>query len=238
MHDIELITSIVCPFAQRTRIVLAEKDIEYKSTEIEFIGDQFDKPDWFMAMTPYATVPVLKMNGDVIYDSDVVNQYIDDVAPQPPLMPIDAGGRAMARLWINYSNTKFIRAYYGVIMSRDDDRIDHFSKEFHKVLQFMEREGIGKLGGDGPYWMGKNFTLADISLYPFFERFGMLRHYRRFEIPDDCTRILNWLDAVRARPSVAETILSDEFHIDVYTHYAKGTQKGITAEEMGKVLAS
>lgn len=237
MHDIELVTSIICPFAQRTRIALAEKGVDYKSTEIEFLGDRFDKPDWFLELTPYATVPVLKMNGDVIYDSDVVNQYIEDVLPEPSLMPGDANGRAMARLWINYSNTKFIRGFYGVIMSQDEARIDQFRKEFHKVLRFMESEGLLKLGTDGPYWMGKNFSLVDITFHPFIERFGMLDHYRGFKIPDDCTRLLKWIDAVRERPSVANTILSDEFHIDIYTHYARGTQKGVTAQEMSKVLA-
>lgn len=237
MHQIELITSIVCPFAQRTRITLAEKSAVYRTKEIDFVDGRFDKPDWFLALTPYATVPVLKMNEDVIYDSDVVNQYIEDVLPEPPLMPGNAAARAMARLWINYSNSKFIRAYYGVIMSQDDARIDKFRKEFHDVLRFMEREGIEKLGINGPYWMGKNFSLVDITFYPFFERFGMLDHYRGFKIPDDCRRLLAWLDAVRDRPSVADTILPDQFHIEAYTHWANGTQGGVTAREMSKVLA-
>lgn len=238
MPDLELITSIICPFAQRSRIALAEKGLSFKSTEIKFLGDRFEKPDWFRALTPYRTVPVLKYGEDVIYDSDVVNQYIEDVFPEPPLMPSSPAGRAAARLWLTHSNSKFLRGYYGVIMSQTEERVDRYREQFHETLRFMEREGIGKLGADGPFWMGAQMTLVDISYFPFFERFGMLDHYRGFHLPDDCSRLQKWYDAMRARPSVASTIESDDFHIDVYTHYAKGTQVGVTAREMSEVLAS
>ena len=65
----------------------------------------------------------------------------------------------------------------------------------------------------------------------------MLEHYRGFRLPDDCARLAAWLEAMRERPSVAETREPDDFHIGVYAHYAAGTQKGVTAREMEKMLA-
>ncbi len=237
MSKLELVSSIVCPFAQRTRIALSEKGLAYDTLEIEFVGDRFDKPQWFLDLTPTASVPVLKHDGNVIYESDIINEYLDECFPEPPIMPRDPAERARARQWLAYSNAKFLQGYYGVIMSQEAARQEYYRNEFAERLRYMEREGLAKLSGPGPYWLGGAISLVDISLYPFFERFPMLAHYRNFHLPADCERLAEWLAAMRQRRSVIETRESDEFHIGVYTHYAAGTQKGVTAREMEKMLA-
>jgi glutathione S-transferase len=237
MSKLELVTSDICPFAQRTRIALIEKGLEYDSLEIEFLGDSFDKPDWFLELTPTAQMPVLKYAGDVIYESDIVNEYIDEVFPEPALMPKDPARRAFARNWIAYSNSKFLQGFYGVIMSLETERQEFYKAEFADRLRYMEREGLEKLSDGGPYWLGEQMTLADLSFYPFIERFGVLEHYRGFSMPDDCVRLKAWLAAMRDRPSVAATLESDEYHIDVYKNYAVGKQIGNTAKEWQKVIA-
>jgi len=237
MSKMELVTSIVCPFAQRTRIALHEKGLEYEPLEIEFVGDSFNKPDWFLKLTPTAMMPVLKHAGNVVYDSDVVNEYIEEVFPEPALMPSDPARRALVRNWIAYSNGKFLQGFYGVIMSLETERQEFYKAEFADRLRYMEREGLAKLSSDGPYWLGEQLSLADLSFYPFFERFCVLQHYRGFAIPDDCARLKAWLEAMRQRPGVSATRESDEFHIDVYKNYAVGKQIGLTAKEWQKVIA-
>ena len=97
MSNLQLATSNVCPFAQRTRMALHEKGIEYEPLEIEFVGDSFNKPDWFLALTPTGLMPVLKHAGEVVYDSDIVNEYIEEVFPGSPLLPTDPAKRASVR---------------------------------------------------------------------------------------------------------------------------------------------
>ena len=65
MADVEIISSATCPFAQRTRMALIEKGIDFELTAI----DLNDKPDWFLAISPYGKVPVLRHNGAVIFES-------------------------------------------------------------------------------------------------------------------------------------------------------------------------
>ena len=237
MSKLELVTSIVCPFAQRSRIALHEKGIDYEPLEIEFVGDSFNKPDWFLALTPTAQMPVLKYAGDVVYESDTVNEYLEEVFPEPPLMPSEPARRAQVRNWIAYSNSKFLQGFYGVIMSLETERQEFYKAEFAERLRYMECEGLEKLSERGPYWLGEQLTLADLSFYPFFERFCVLQHYRGFSLPDDCPRLKSWLAAMGERPSVIETRESDEFHIDVYKNYAVGKQIGNTAKEWQKVIA-
>lgn len=237
MSNMQLATSNVCPFAQRTRMALHEKGIEYEPLEIEFVGDSFDKPDWFLALTPTGMMPVLKHAGEVVYDSDIVNEYIEEVFPDTPLLPSDPAKRASVRNWVTYCNGKFLQAFYGVVMSLEVERQEYYKAEFAERLRYMEREGLAKLSDNGPYWMGEQITLVDLSFYPFFERFCVLKHYRDFDIPDDCKRLKAWLEAMRQRPCVIETRESDDFHIDVYKNYVVGKQIGLTAKEWKKVIA-
>ncbi len=237
MSKIELVSSMVCPFAQRTRITILEKNIPFETLEIEYKGDRFDKPQWFLDLVPTASVPVLKHAGNVIYESDIVNEYLDETFSEPPLMPRDSARRAWVRIWLSYSNGKFLHAFYGVMMSQETERQEHYKAELAERLRYFEREGLAQQSGDGPYLLGGDVSLADISFYPFIERFPMLEHYRGFKIPQECVRLEAWLEAMQRRPSVIATRESDDFHIGIYAHYAAGTQKGVTAQEMQKTLA-
>ena len=236
MADIELISSIVCPFAQRTRIALLEKGLDHDTVELEFVGDSFDKPQWFLDLTPKERVPVLKHNGNVIYESEIVNEYLEDTFLERPLLPADPGRRATCRIWTSYSNNDFLAGFYPVIMSLEVEKQEHYKRKFAELLLYMEQV-ISKLSGDGSYWLGDDVTLLDISLYPFFERFPMLEHYRGFRMPDECVKLWAWLEAMQTRPSVRQTREPDDFHIYVYTNYAAGKQRGLSAKEFAKTMS-
>jgi len=84
---VELISSSTCPFAQRSRMVLLTKGVSFAFTEISLD----DKPDWFLNISPYAKVPVLRHRESVLYESSVINEYLEEVFPDPPLLPQDPG---------------------------------------------------------------------------------------------------------------------------------------------------
>ncbi|RWK66795.1 glutathione S-transferase family protein [Mesorhizobium sp.] len=227
MADVHFIAAEVCPFAQRTHLTLLEKGIEFDHSEVNLR----DKPAWFEAISPYSKVPVLKRGNDVIYESAIINEYLEELYPEPPLLPADPGQRAMARIWIDYSNTKFTVRFYRVLLEKDPDRRRALTGEVVTQLEFMEDAGLAKLGAD-PYWLGKELSLVDIDYYPHFERFAVLTHYRGIEIPARCTRLKRWLAAMRERDSVKATMHSDEYHIASYAAYADGSASGTTARDM------
>jgi len=94
MSGIELYSAEVCPFAQRSRMVLLEKRLDFTIAEI----DLANKPDWFAQVLPYGKAPVL-VHGDArIYESAIINEYLVAPFPEPALLPVAPALRAAARL--------------------------------------------------------------------------------------------------------------------------------------------
>jgi glutathione S-transferase len=227
MADLQILSAEVCPFAQRSLILLGEKGLDYDLQEI----DLSNKPDWFDAVSPYSKVPVL-VHGDVtLYESSIVNEYIDEVFPEPPMMPVSAAERAEARIWIDYDNIKFVPLFYKVLLAKNMDQRQVLATALVDALLFIEQNAMSKRRG-GRYWMGDSFSLVDMAVYPHFERLAVLEHYRGISIPDSCGGLREWMAAVRERSSVQETAHGTDFHIEAYSKYADGTADGSTAKDM------
>jgi len=101
-------------FAQRTRVVLLEKGIEFTSTDIDFQN----KPAEFLKVSRYGKVPAIVHNGFEIYESTIINEYLEEVFPEPALLPKDAGQKAIARIWIDYANTRFVPAFVKLLRGK------------------------------------------------------------------------------------------------------------------------
>ena len=114
--DLKLISAEVCPYAQRTRLVLQEKDISHEVVEINLR----DKPDWFAEVSPYSKVPVLVHGDHTIWESTIINEYLDEVFDGPRLVPEAAAERAAMRIWIAHDDVKFVPATYKLLLAKDD----------------------------------------------------------------------------------------------------------------------
>ncbi len=231
MPDVELISATVCPFAQRTRLALMEKGVPFKLTEIDLEA----KPDWFLEISPYEKVPVLKVDGDVVWESAVINEYIEEVFPEPPLLPREPHPRAIARIWIDFANVTFVPLFYKLLLEQNPARQRALADRMRAKLVFMETEGLAKTGGGergAPYWFGAAPGLVDLTFYPFFERWPAIVHYRGVESPARCTRLRHWIEAMRGRESVRAIANGAEYYIRNYASYAQNTASGITAQEM------
>ncbi len=227
MSDLQLMSAEVCPFAQRTLILMAEKGLSYEHREV----DLKNKPDWFEAASPYSKVPVL-IHGDVrVYESAIINEYLNEAFPEPPMMPATPAGRAQARIWIDYDNVKFVPAFYKVLLAKDESRRQELADTLVESLRFMETQALAKRNG-GPYWLGDSCSLVDIALYPHFERLCVLEFYRDISIPDECGALREWMAAMAERPCVQLSAHDAEYHIKAYTGYADGTANGTTAKDM------
>ena len=217
MSDVELFSYEACPYAQRTRMILIEKNIDFSLTEV----DLYNRPDWWSDLSPYGKVPLIRHKGDTVYESRIINEYIEEVFPEPALMPTDAMRRAKARIWIDYCDSYLTPALHKLIGDRDDEEKQ---AENRKVITekflFLENEGFRKMS-DGPFFMGSDITLVDLQYMPFIERFPCYSELWGARIPDECTRLLSWIDTMQNRESHKKTVNSFEYHMKRYENYGK-----------------
>src|SRR5262245_37532146 len=78
--------------SQKVRLVLAEKGIDFTSREISFARDEQRSPE-YLKINPNGVVPTLVHDGEPMTDSSCIMEYLDEVAPDPPLSPPSALGR-------------------------------------------------------------------------------------------------------------------------------------------------
>jgi len=212
----ELYSARICPYAERTRLVLHEKDVSAELIEIDLSA----KPERFLEVSPYGKVPVIVHEGEAIYESAIINEYLDQVFAEPPLLPEGALAQARMRIWIDYCDRKFLDDYYDLLRNRDETARDTARDKVLDHLRTIETEGLAKLSGEGPFWFGTRPTLVDFAYFPFFERLPAWSHYRGLVLPDDCTRLKRWVAAMWMRSSVREIANPAQYYIEHYKGYA------------------
>ncbi|GAB4372466.1 MAG: glutathione S-transferase family protein [Elainellaceae cyanobacterium] len=221
MTEIEIYSAALCPFAHRSRLTLLEKGVPFKLIEI----DLQNKPDNFSDISPYGKVPVLKHGDRQIWESAIINEYLEEAFPEHPLLPKDAFQRAQARIWINFADTQLFAAsgklLYG---SSDSQQQTEAAKALVKHLQFIEHEGLQKQK-DGPYWLGAEISLVDLTYYPLFEQWEVLEHFRGCQFPTGLNRLQHWWDTMATRDSVRAIAKSPEFYLEGYTQLAQAIFK-------------
>jgi glutathione S-transferase len=94
---LELYHSVNSVCAQKVRIALAEKGLDYTEHLMTLAGDQFDPA--YMKLNPNAVVPTLVHDGKPVIESSIILYYIDEAFPAPPLMPKDPLARARVRMY-------------------------------------------------------------------------------------------------------------------------------------------
>ncbi|MEH2293258.1 glutathione S-transferase family protein [Nostoc sp.] len=206
MSNIQLYFAKASTFSQRTRVVLLEKGIDFTPIEI----DLQKKPDEYTQISHYGKVPAIK-HGDVeIYESAIINEYLDEVFPEPPLLPRDPAAKAIARIWIDYANTRLVPAFNKLLRGKDGQEQEQGRREFTEALLYIEQEGLGK----GDYLLGDQFSLVDISFYPWFERLPLLEHFRKFRLPAETPRLQTWWNLVRDRSSIQAVANPVDFYLE------------------------
>lgn len=186
------------PNCQRVKVVLAEKNLPYEIVPIDLRKQEQKTPE-YLKMNPYGKVPVLTDDGTVLYESLIINEYLEEKYPNPPLLPKDPARKANARILIDYGMAHFDSAYQKLRMetmkeAKDQSQpiIDGAKSELRKLLQRFEDQL-----GEQSYMMG-DFSLVDADLIPRFTRlegFGVL--------PDPALpRLGKYMERMKARPSI------------------------------------
>ncbi len=186
------------PNCQRVKVVLAEKNLPYETINVDLRAQAQKTPD-FLKLNPYGKVPVLIDDGTVLYESCIINEYLDEKYPAPALLPADLSKRAKARIHIDYGLAHLDGPYQKLRLEtmktekeQDKEVIAAAKSELKRLLQRFETEL-----GDQSYLVG-DFSLADAALIPRFirlEGFGVL--------PDSSLpRLGKYLERMKERPSV------------------------------------
>jgi glutathione S-transferase len=176
-----------CPYCARVRIALAEKGIEYDAVEI----DLSDRPAWIYEKNPLGKVPVLEEGAFLLPESEVINEYLEERYPEPPLWPADPGERSLARLLV-FRFDELSRPYYA--LRREEEGAQ---ARFDGALARVDAVLAAR-----PFLTGREFGLADIAYVPW-----ILRARDRMGVAlDRFPAVEGWLVRVAQRPSIAAEI--------------------------------
>jgi glutathione S-transferase len=178
-----------CPYCARVRIVLAEKGPPYETVVV----DLDDRPAWIYQKNPLGKVPVLEEGEFVLPESVVINEYLEERYPEPPLWPADPAERAAGRLLVHRFD-ELSRPYYALRRGDEDAR-----PQLDAQLGRLDSLLAGRR-----FLTGGEFGLADAAYLPW-----ILRAESMLGVDLDSTPALaDWVGRSRERPSVAaETAL-------------------------------
>jgi len=188
------------PHCQKVRIVLAEKDLSYETVFVDLQKGEQKKPE-FLALNPYGKVPVLIDEDEVVYDSTIINEYLEDEYPHPPLMPVRSGERARARMLEDFADNSFT-APTSLLLTElrkpegegNEERIRRYRAEAVRVLELLERRLEGR------EYLAGSFSLADVAFVPRL----LILSDLGIEVPGRLKNVLAWIERLKQRPSVQQ----------------------------------
>ena len=187
--------------SRKVRIVLIEKGLEFERLNVDLAKKEQKNPD-YLKIHPFGQVPALDDEGFIVYDSTIINEYLNDEYPYPTLLPSDSEGRARARLMEDFRDGNFNPHFVEIIheirkpeAERSAKLIDHSKAEITKCFERIERELEGR------EYLAGTFSLADIAYMPNIDLL------ERFQIPVDSKykNMLSWIERLKARPSYTES---------------------------------
>ncbi len=172
------------------------KDVEF---EVTYINLQ-DKPDWFLEISPHGKVPVLKVDDEILFESNAIAEYLDEMV-EPRLHPTDAIKRARNRAWTDFV-PDFSRALSKIVYAKTKEAMEQGLAAAPKAIARLEQALANERGNDGPYFNGDKLCLVDAAYAPFLRRFAITEDVLRTGLLGDFPLVQAWTDALMANDSV------------------------------------
>ena len=195
-----LYSGTTCPFSQRCRLVLFEKGMDFEVRDV----DLFNKPEDISTMNPYGQVPILVERELILYESNIINEYIDERFPHPQLMPADPLMRARARLMLfNFEKELFVHVHV-----LESERAKANDKSHDKArAEIRDRlTTLAPLFLKNKYMLGDEFSMLDVAIAPLLWR---LDHYG-IELSKTAAPLMKYAERVFSRPAYIEALTPSE----------------------------
>ena len=197
MSDYKLVSFALCPFVQRAVIVLSEKNVSFERVDV----DLANKPDWFLKLSPLGKVPVLQTGDHVLFESQVIAEYLDEVT-EGSLHPSDPLDKAVHRAWIEFAS-QLLSSTYGFSSAKDEAAYQEALDTIKDKLKRVEEQV------KGPFFAGDQFHLVDGVWGTVFRYIDVFEEITGIDFFDGSTKLRTWRDAVMSRESVIKAAPAD-----------------------------
>jgi glutathione S-transferase len=184
--------------SDRVKIALAEKGLAWQGVTISLAKKEQKSPE-HLKRNPYGKIPVIEDEGKILFESCIINEYLDEKYPHPPLMPKDPYLRGRGRILVDYALNHTHEPYWALrneMMKKPSERnasvLEEKRATLRRLLGYLE-EALG----DKAYFIG-DFGLTDIAVIP---RFLRMETYGAMPAPE-LPRLNAWLQRMKERPSV------------------------------------
>jgi len=184
------------------------KAVDFRVTYI----DLRDKPDWFLEISPHGKVPVLNVDGQPLFESNAIAEFLDEVVPLR-LHPEDPIKRARNRAWTDFV-VDFAKGLSGIYYTKSREDLEAGLAKAPAVLQKLEDAIAAERGNDGPFFNGPQICLVDAAYAPFLQRFSMVDAVLQTGLLDGFPLVRGWRDALMADERVTGSVapsFADEF---------------------------
>lgn len=191
-----LYSNALCPYSHRVRIVLAEKGV---SVDIIDVHPEHPAPD-LLQLNPYNSVPTLVDRDLVLYQSNIINEYLDERFPHPPLLPVYPVSRAKSRLMIHRIDQDWYSVMHNILSSEGEQR---------RALQRELADSLVTLVpifASQRYFLSDEFSLIDCCLAPLLWRLPQLG----VELPRSAQVILGYAERLFERESFQASLTEPE----------------------------
>jgi glutathione S-transferase len=192
------------PYAQKVRILLREKGQAFEARRPSRLGRSADNPE-LAELNPRLEVPALVHEGQTIFDSTVILEYLEERFPSPPMMPSSPAQRARVRMIEEVCDTHWEAINWGL------GEVRFFRRGGEALGPRLREAAVEQVGhmyrwlegllGSSPWLNGERFGWGDLSALPFATMSGMFG----IEPPAGST-VADWLQRSRQRPSVGQTV--------------------------------
>ncbi len=202
------------------------KKVEF---EVTYVNLQ-DKPDWFLEISPHGKVPVLKVDDEILFESNAIAEYLDETVP-PRLHPEDPIARARNRAWTDFV-PDFAKALNGIGYATTQEAFEEGLASAPKALGRVEG-ALAKRGNDGPYFNGSELSLVDAAYAPMLQRFLLVEEILQTGILDGFPLVKAWSDALLSNELVTGAVADNFAEEFVKNHLRRRTLAGQKMEATG-----
>jgi RNA polymerase-associated protein len=190
-----LYSGTTCPFSHRCRIVLYEKQMDFQVIDVDLLN----KPEEIAIINPYNHVPVLVDRDLVLYESNIINEYIDERFPHPQLMPPDPQTRAKARqllFTMEHELFSHVPVLEKNLKTADKSRL-HIRDRLVDLSSMFNKQ---------KYLMADEFSMLDVAIAPLLWR---LDHYG-IELPKTASSLMKYAERIFSRQGFIDALTPTE----------------------------